>query len=175
MYTDSTVDPTPIDDVLTPERSIDTTDGPVTRGWVLAIDETTVDQPLEDYPLVLTPAQCGTRFTVFRSTETLKLPAGSCLQPSVDTIAVEDDDYWYTILKTALVPPSDIGDRPEPRLLTVPNRFQDGLIVESPPTSPSLWNMLTEVERTATDCTDCSEESAIEHGPDEPWFPFAST
>lgn len=146
MPLDPSVQPTPIEDALTPERTVETANDQFTRGWLLAIDETTVERPLADFQVVLNPASCGSRFTVFRATDVLEIPSGSCLRPAVDAMTVRDDDYQYVVLKTALVAPSERAESDPGRLLTVPEAFQDALIVESPPTNPSLWDALTALE-----------------------------
>ncbi|AQL44849.1 hypothetical protein BV210_18975 (plasmid) [Halorientalis sp. IM1011] len=143
--------PTPMYERLTPETTVETAGGQITRGWIVAIHTSTIERPLEDYRVVLTPTQDGSRFTVFRAAETVRIPDGSCLRPSLDAITIRERGYQYDILKTELVPPEDLANGSADDLLRLPDDFQDSLVLESPPTNPDLWESLTHAESLATE------------------------
>lgn len=133
-----------------PEKQIDKGGETITRGVLLAVDTDTVGRNLADFQLVLGPAKGGQEFTVFRSTSILDVPAGSCLRPSLDTMAIVEDGYQYNVLKTAFVPPDELEHASTDRLIHFPPGLQDGIIIESAPTSPELWQLLVESETQAT-------------------------
>ncbi|MFB6143622.1 MAG: hypothetical protein ABEJ30_09815 [Halorientalis sp.] len=143
----------------TPEIQVDVDGQQVTRGVLLAVDADTVERPLPDYKLVLGPATGGHRFTVFRATDTVEVPAGSCLRPSLDAMVVADGDYRYAVVKAAFVPPEAAEGVWGDRLIEFPPALRGGLIVESEPTSPALWELLTSSERRARERDDPGESS----------------
>jgi hypothetical protein len=147
MSSDTQGEPTPIYEYLTPEQSLEGEAGPSQQGWLVAIDYDTIDRPLADHRLVLCPATGGARFTVFRCTDATSIPDGACLQRSLDTTVIVEDDYKYNVIKAALVDPESAGSVPPARLLTVPEEFQDSVIVESEATNRHLWNVLTTADQ----------------------------
>lgn len=147
---------------ITPETTVETDEGRITRGWIVAIDSSTIERPLADYRVVLTPTQDGSRFTVFRAAETVRIPEGSCLRPSLDAITVREDGYRYDILKTELVPPEDRGSGSAVDRLRLPDDFQGSLVLESQPTNPDLWASLTRAESLAAERS--HDGTAVEEG-----------
>jgi len=142
---------TPIHEFLTPEERLGPDAVVRSRGWLLAIDDETADQPLDAFPLVLCPTQSGDEFTVFRALERVSIPDGACLERTPTILTVVEGNYQYALLQCRLVSPSDADAVLAERLLTAPPELQGRTIQETQSARPTFWDALVQQQHAATE------------------------
>lgn len=137
---------TPIHEFLQPEENFDEDPIVSSMGWMLAITAGEIEQPLEEYSLILCPATDGETFTVFRATERMQIPDGALLEGSPQITSLTERGYQYNLLRCRLVAPEAIEEIPTENLITFPPELEGKTIQETTSLSESLWESILVID-----------------------------